>query len=165
MSNDSKTQQDDANELKKASRQGFKKGMKRHPDAGRKKGQRNMKAVMATEACEKHGINVFEFMAMVVADKHEELGQKKSLSMDLRVKTASDLAKYCAPQLKSIEGRVEHTVDVIGDLLKGLDRGAPLVSTEGNKLPDVVVTQAIQPTNDTKSEPTCDDVNDTEGLE
>ena len=122
--------------------------MSKPANSGRKKGTLDSRQRLAKEACDKHGVDVFEFMAMVVADKYEELGQKKTLSMDLRVKTACDLAKYVAPQLKSIEGKVEHKVDVIGELLKGLDQGTPLVLQEGKPLPDVVVIT----TKDTKRE-------------
>lgn len=73
----------------------FVKGMKRHPGAGRKKGQICKNTLAIRELLDSMGCNPIQGLANIADDP--------KTSRELRAKVLADLAKYVAPQLKAIE--------------------------------------------------------------
>lgn len=90
----------------------FKKGHKKIPGSGRKKGvepkaRQELTAMLAELNCDP-----FEFLARVVEDElYKEDGEKIDVTLKQRITCAIDLGKYILPQKKAVDVSGHVTVD------------------------------------------------------
>ena len=84
---------------------GFQKGQPKVPGSGKKKGRRNKTNLAVKEKAELLGIDPTAVLLFFAAGRWQELGcaSAEEITMDHRLKASSELMKYIAPTLKSIE--------------------------------------------------------------
>lgn len=91
----------------------FKKGVARHPDAGRKTGTPNKRDVQMLESLERLGCNPFEFLALVITEKLiDKDGTLVPVTLDQRMVAAKELCPYLLPKQKALEVSGALTVNV-----------------------------------------------------
>ena len=75
--------------------------------AGRPKGSRNRRSTDIQARLDELGIDPIEGMALIAANRTDELGIKDDVPLNLRAQMYKELAPYVAYRLKAVEMSVE----------------------------------------------------------